>query len=38
MQMELKYNLQFTGGATAANPLYLTLNRLAEPMQTGNSK
>jgi hypothetical protein len=33
MQMELKYNLQFTGGATAANPLYLTLNRLAETLR-----
>ena len=33
MQMELKYNLQFTGGATAASPLYLTLNRLAAPMR-----
>ena len=33
MQMELKYNLQFTGGANAASPLYLTLNRLAEPMR-----
>ncbi len=38
MQMELKYNLQFTGGASAASPLYLTLNRLAELMQTGNSQ
>jgi hypothetical protein len=33
MQMELKYNLQFTGGSTAASPLYLTLNRLATPMR-----
>ena len=33
MQMELKYNLQFTNGATATSPLYLTLNRLAEPMR-----
>ena len=28
MQMELKYNLQFIGGASASGPLYLTLNRL----------
>lgn len=33
MQMELKYNLQFTGGANASSPLYLTLNRLAAPMR-----
>jgi hypothetical protein len=38
MQMELKYNLQFTGGATAASPLYLTLNRLAEPLAFGSGK
>lgn len=31
MQMELKYNLQFTGGASASGPLYLTLNRLGAP-------
>jgi hypothetical protein len=34
MQMELRYNLQFSGGATAAGPLYLTLNRLAEPLNS----
>lgn len=38
MQVELKYNLQFTGGATAASPLYLTLNRLAEPLASGGGK
>jgi hypothetical protein len=31
MQMELRYNLRFTNNAAAAGPLYLTLNRLAEP-------
>jgi len=30
MQMEVRYNLPFTSGASAAGPLYLTLNRLAE--------
>lgn len=29
MQMEVKYNLRFIGGAAAAGPLYLTVNRLA---------
>ncbi|HWN93558.1 MAG TPA: heme-binding domain-containing protein, partial [Methylomirabilota bacterium] len=28
MQMELRYNLPFTSGASAAGPLYLTLNKL----------
>ncbi len=32
MQMELKYNLLFAGGGTASSPLYVTLNRLAEPL------
>ena len=32
MQMEVKYNLPFAGGATASGPLYLTLNRLAKPL------
>jgi hypothetical protein len=32
MQMEVKYNLPFTDGATASGPLYLTLNRLGESM------
>jgi hypothetical protein len=31
MQMELRYNLPFTGGASAAGPLYLTLNKLDAP-------
>ena len=31
MQMELRYNLPFTSGASAAGPLYLTLNKLDEP-------
>jgi hypothetical protein len=30
MQMELRYNLPFTSGSSAAGPLYLTLNKLAE--------
>jgi hypothetical protein len=38
MQVELKYNLQFIGGGTAASPLYLTLNRLAEPLALGSGK
>ena len=43
MQMELKYNLQFTSGASASGPLYLTLNRLgpahaAEPAAVGTSR
>ena len=29
MQMELRYNLPFTSGSSAAGPLYLTLNKLA---------
>ena len=33
MQMELKYNLRFIGGASAAGPLFLTLNKLAEPFR-----
>jgi hypothetical protein len=33
MQMEVKYNLPFADGAAASGPLYLTLNRLAEPMR-----
>jgi hypothetical protein len=33
MQMEVKYNLPFADGATASGPVYLTLNRLAEPIQ-----
>lgn len=28
MQMELRYNLPFTSGSSAAGPLYLTLNKL----------
>src|SRR5262249_12793872 len=32
MQMELKYNRYFASGQSAAGPLYLTLNRLAEPL------
>jgi len=28
MQMEVRYNLPFTSGASAAGPLYLTLNKL----------
>ena len=31
MQMELRYNLPFTKGASAAGPLYLTLNKLDAP-------
>jgi glucose/arabinose dehydrogenase len=31
MQMELRYNLPFTNGASAAGPLYLTLNKLDVP-------
>jgi hypothetical protein len=31
MQMELRYNLPFTNGASAAGPLYLTLNKLDAP-------
>ena len=31
MQMEVKFNLRFTNGAAAGGPLYLSLNRLAEP-------
>jgi hypothetical protein len=31
MQMELRYNLPFTSGSSAAGPLYLTLNKLAAP-------
>ena len=31
MQMELRYNLPFMSGASAAGPLYLTLNKLAAP-------
>jgi hypothetical protein len=36
MQMEVKYNLPFADGATASGPLYLTLNRLAAPLQPGS--
>ena len=32
MQMEVKYNLRFTSGAAASGPLYLTLNRLDNPL------
>ena len=32
MQMEVKFNLRFTNGAAAGGPLYLSLNRLAEPL------
>jgi hypothetical protein len=28
MQIELRYNLPFTSGASAAGPIYLTLNKL----------
>jgi hypothetical protein len=31
MQMELRYNLPFANGASAAGPLYLTLNKLDAP-------
>ena len=31
MQMELRYNLPFTSGSSAAGPLYLTLNKLDAP-------
>jgi len=31
MQMEVRYNLPFSSGTSAAGPLYLTLNKLAAP-------
>jgi len=31
MQMELRYNLPFANGSSAAGPLYLTLNKLDKP-------
>ena len=31
MQMELRYNVKFGNGSSAAGPLYLTLNKLAGP-------
>ncbi len=31
MQMEVRYNLPFTSGPSAAGPIYLTLNRLDAP-------
>lgn len=36
MQMEVKYNLRFTGGAAAAGPLYLTINRPGEDLKPAN--
>ncbi len=32
MQMEVKFNLHFASGAPATGPLFLTLNRLDEPL------
>ncbi len=38
MQMEVKYNLRFTGGAAAAGPLYLTINRPGAALKVAEKK